>query len=72
MRPKRRHLQADDEAVEEIGPEPAGLGLLVDVPVRRRHHPDPHMPRLMTAEPPDLPVLHEAEELSLESPATSR
>ncbi len=64
--PERRDGDADDvQAVEEVGPEPAFRHERVEVLVGRGDDADVGPERLVRAEPVELPVLEEAQELDL-------
>ena len=64
---QRRHLNRKDvETIEEVGPERAAAHVFVQVPVGRRNHPDVDLRRLRRAEPLELLLLQDAQQLHLD------
>ena len=60
------HVDLDDvEPVEQVLAELALLDLLLQVLVRRGDHADVHLDALVAADPLELPLLEDAEQLGL-------
>ena len=62
----RQPDRADLEPVVQVLAEPAGLDLLLEVPVRGRDDPHVHLDRVVGPDADDLAVLQHAQQLGLE------